>query len=182
MKKKKVIVTILVIVGLLAAAAFYLNYRNRTLSPPGEASLTNGDLKVSVTYSRPSVRGRLIFGEESQNALQPYGKYWRLGANESTEITFSRDVTFNGQAVKQGTYRMYAVPGRDSFQIGLNSELDKWGYSEPDYSLDVLKTSVPVTSNSPVEQHTISLVKAEDGVNVVIEWSDVKLEIPVRPS
>jgi hypothetical protein len=182
MKKKKVIITILVIVGLLAAAAFYLNYRNRTLSPDGSASATNGDLEVSISYSRPSVRGRLIFGEELENALQPYGKYWRLGANESTEIKFNRDVTFNGKAVKAGTYRMYAIPGSDNFEIGLNSEVGKWGYSEPDYSLDILKTNVPVIKNNQVEQHTITLVKQDNGVNVIIEWSDVKLDIPVRPS
>ncbi len=179
--KKKVIVTIVVIVALLAAAVAYLNYRNRTLSPPGSATLTNGDLTVSVDYSRPSVRGRLIFGEESENALLPYGKYWRLGANESTEIEFNRDVTFNGQAVKKGRYRMYAIPGRDSFEVGLNSELGKWGYSEPDYSLDVLKTKVPVEKNAPVEQHTISLENSDNGINVIVTWAAVKFSVPVRP-
>lgn len=179
--KKKVIVTIVVIVALLAAAVAYLNYRNRTLSPPGSTTLQNGDLTVSVNYSRPSVKGRLIFGEESENALLPYGKYWRLGANESTEIEFNKDVTFNGQAVKKGIYRMYAIPGKESFEIGLNSELGKWGYSEPDYSLDVLKTKVQVQKNAPVEQHTISLENADNGINVIVMWSDVKLSIPVRP-
>ena len=182
MKWKKVIVTLVVIVVLLAAAAAYLNYRNRTLSPAGSATLTNGDLTVDVTYSRPSARGRLIFGNESDNALQPYGKYWRLGANESTEIKFNKNVTFNGEAVKAGTYRMYAIPGSDQFQIGLNTELGKWGYSEPNYALDVLKTKVDVQKNAAVEQHTISLVPRDNGINVVVEWSDVKFEIPVRPA
>jgi hypothetical protein len=160
---------------------FYLNQRNRTLSPPGSESLTSGGLTVSVTYSRPSVRGRLIFGPEEQKALQPYGKYWRLGANESTEITINRDATFNGTPIKAGTYRMYAIPGPDSFEIALNSELGKWGAFEPDYSKDVMRTKVPTQKTaSPVEQYTISLAPEGDGINMVFEWSDTRFVIPLK--
>jgi hypothetical protein len=179
--KKKVLLSILVLVVILVAAGFFLNYRNRSLSPPGEVSLTSGDLQVSVEYSRPSVRGRLIFGKEEEEALLPYGKYWRLGANESTEITFSQDVTFNGEPVKKGTYRIYAFPGETSFEIGLNSELDKWGYSEPDYSQDVLRTKVPVEKTTEsVEQYTITMEKTEGGIDVIFAWSDRRFKIPVK--
>jgi hypothetical protein len=179
---KKILIGLIVLLVILGAAFVYLQYRNRTLSPPGSASLTNGSLTVSVDYSRPSVRGRLIFGTEDQNALQPYGKYWRLGANESTEITFSKDVLFNNEPVKAGIYRIYAVPGPDAFEIALNSELGKWGYNEPDYSLDVMKTKVPVVKlATPVEQFTITLRKSGDGIDAVFDWSDVRLTIPVRP-
>ena len=179
--KKKIIIGAVSFIVLLAIGFAYLNYRNRTLSPSGKAELTAGGLTVSIPYSRPSVRGRLIFGSEEQKALQPYGKYWRLGANESTEITVNKDVTFNGQPIKAGTYRMYAVPGADSFDIGLNSELGKWGAMEPDYALDVLHTKVPVEHvGTPVEQYTISLLEADGGINVVFEWSDVKFIVPVK--
>jgi hypothetical protein len=151
------------------------------LSPPGSESLTSGGVTVSVKYSRPSVRGRVIFGTEEQNALQPYGKYWRLGANESTEITFNRDVLFNGSPVKAGTYRMFAIPGPESFEIGLNSELDKWGAYEPDYTLDVLRTKVPKQRTStPVEQYTISLAPEGDGMNMIFEWSDTRFVVPIK--
>src|SRR3954469_7010827 len=118
--KKKIIIGVVALVALLAIAFAYLNYRNRTLSPPGNTELTVNGLTVSIPYSRPSVRGRLIFGTEEQQALQPYGKYWRLGANESTEITVNKDVLFNGQPVKAGTYKIYAIPGADEFDIVLN--------------------------------------------------------------
>jgi hypothetical protein len=181
MKRKKILISIAVVVLLIAAAMFYLNQRNRTLSPPGSESLTSGGLTVSVTYSRPSVRGRLIFGPEEQKALQPYGKYWRLGANESTEITINRDATFNGTPIKAGTYRMYAIPGPDSFEIALNSELGKWGAFEPDYSKDVMRTKVPTQKTaSPVEQYTISLAPEGDGINMVFEWSDTRFVIPLK--
>lgn len=180
--KKKIFIGLAVLVVVLGIGFAYLNYRNRTLSPAGNASLTANGLTVSIPYSRPSVRGRLIFGTEEQQALQPYGKYWRLGANESTEITVNNDVLFNGQPVQAGTYRMYAVPGPDEFDIALNSELGTWGAMEPDYSLDVLHTKVPVErTSSPVEQYTISLVEADGGINVVFEWSDTRFVVPVKP-
>jgi len=179
--KKKILIGALVLVVILAAAFAYLNHRNRTLSPSGRTALTVNGLTVSISYSRPSVRGRLIFGTEQQKALQPYGKYWRLGANESTEITVNKDILFNSQPVKGGTYRMYAIPGAESFEIVLNSGLGQWGAFEPDHSLDVLHTKVPVEHTStPVEQYTISTVEAGGGVNVTFEWSDVKFVVPIQ--
>lgn len=177
---KKILIGLAILIVVLAAAFLYLNNRNRTLSPPGSAALTNGELTVSITYSRPSVRGRVIFGTETEGALQPYGKYWRLGANESTEITFNKDVNFNGTPVKAGTYRMYAVPGAEEFEIGLNSELGKWGAFEPDYSLDVLHTNVPVQKTSSlVEQYTISLAPTDNGIDVIFEWANTRFVAPV---
>lgn len=179
---KKILIGVIALLLVLGAAILYLNYRNMTLSPPGSVSLTNAGLTVSLSYSRPSVRDRVIFGTEEQKALQPYGEYWRLGANEATEISISRDVLFNGKPLKAGTYRIYAVPGPERFQFVLNSELGKWGYSEPDYSKDVLKTSVPVEKlSTPVEQFTITLGRSGDKINTVFDWSDVRLTLVIEP-
>src|SRR5690606_27920399 len=108
--KKKLLIGLALLIVLLGPAFVYIINRNRTLSPPGSASLEADGLSVAVTYSRPSVRGRLIFGTKEQDALQPYGEYWRLGANESTEVTFNKDVLFNDTDLKAGTYRLYAMP------------------------------------------------------------------------
>lgn len=181
MKGKKILISIAVIIVLLLAAFWYLNHRNRTLSPPATETLTSGGLTVSVSYSRPSVRGRLIFGSEEQKALQPYGKYWRLGANESTEVTINRDVLFNGSPLKAGTYRMYAIPGSESFEIAVNNELGEWGAFEPDASKDVLRTKVPTQKTSaPVEQYTVSLAPEGEGINMIFEWSDTRFVIPLK--
>lgn len=177
---KKILIGIAVLIIMLGAAFLYLNHRNRTLSPPGQANMANGDLMVAVSYSRPSVRERVIFAD-NEEAVVPFGKYWRLGANEATEISFNRDVIFNDQKVKKGTYRMYAVPGSGEFQINLNSELGRWGYIEPDYSKDVAKTTVPVTRLSrPVEQFTISLENTTEGIDAVFEWADVRFVVPIK--
>ena len=179
--KKKIIIGVLAFIAVLAAAFAYLNYRNRNLSPPGSTQLTNGDLSISISYSRPSVRGRVVFGTKEQEALQPYGAYWRLGANESTEINFNRDVLFNNNPIKAGTYRVYAFPGSDAFEVGVNTELGKWGYMEPDYSKDILRTKIPVErASAPVEQFTINLLPVEGGINVSFEWADVKVVVPIK--
>ena len=120
------------------------------VSPPATVNYNEGGLEITIDYSQPSKNGRLIFGEESEGALQPYGKYWRLGANAATEISFNKDVTFGGKPVEAGTYRMYAVPGSNTFEITLNSETNVFfGAAEPDYDLDV------ITIESPLEKTSI---------------------------
>lgn len=182
MKSKKFWIGIGALAVFLVVVFFYLDYRNKSLSPSGTATLTSAGMTVTVNYSRPSVRGRVIFGDESQNALQPYGKYWRLGANESTEVTLTRDVKFNGQALKAGTYRLYAVPGPQTFEIGVNTELGNWGAWEPDYDKDILKTKVPVEKlSNPVEQYTITLAPEGNGINMIFEWADTRFIVPLMP-
>lgn len=180
---KKVLIGLGILVVLLGALFIYANHRNRTLSPPGTAELEVDGLQIAVSYSRPSVRGRVIFGTEEEKALQPYGTYWRLGANEATEITFSKNVTFNGVPLKAGTYSMYAIPGAETFKIGLNSETGNWGAWEPDYSKDVMVTEVPVTRPVvPVEQFTSRIEAGSDGGALLyFEWSNVQLIIPIGP-
>jgi hypothetical protein len=179
--KKKVLIGIGIFAVVLAVAFIYLNHRNRTLSPPGFVELDHNNLHVEIIYSRPSVRGRLIFGPEADGALQPYGSYWRLGANEATEMSVNQDVTFNGEPLKAGTYSLYAIPGADSFQIGVNSVVGTWGAMEPDYSKDVFVTEVPVTRLlTPVEQFTTRIEKGTDNdLLIYFEWSDVQLVVPV---
>lgn len=150
-------------------------------SPAAMAGFSDQGLDISVSYSQPSKKGRVIFGEESQGALQPHGKYWRLGANAPTEITFSKDVIFAGQPISAGTYRMYAVPGPTSFQISLNSEIGSLsGAGEPDYSKDVLKVDLPVSEDQTVKEvFTISFVKDESVINMDLVWDQTLVRIPI---
>lgn len=177
---KKIIIGLVAVGILLAGVVAYMNYQNYKKSPRGTAELTQGDLSVSVSYCRPSARGRLVFGTTEQGALQPHGAYWRLGANEATEITLSKDANFNGVPLKAGTYILYAVPNETGFTIYVNTDVGRWGYFEANHELDVLKTEV-VSENvsSPVEQYTISLAPAENGMNLVFEWADRKWAVPI---
>ena len=180
--KKKIFIGVGIFILILVVGFIYLNYLYKPLSPSGNVKYSKNDLTIKITYSQPSKKGRLIFGTKEDGALLPYGIYWRLGANKATEITIDRDVLFNGNEVAAGTYRMYAVPGRDEFEISLNSELGKSGHAEPDYSLDVLKTSVSVVkSKESVEQFAFRFEEEGSKVLVVFEWSDIKIKIPVEP-
>jgi hypothetical protein len=177
--KKKIFIGIGI---LLLAFAAYIGYSLLfPKSPKTSASYNEGDLSIMVTYSQPSKRGRLIFGEEASGALQPYGKYWRLGANAPTEITFNKSVTFAGSPISAGTYRMYAVPGAESFQISLNSGVgSSFGASEPDHALDVLNVNIPVTSLSAVtEKFVITFNKEESTINMDVTWDQVLLQVPI---
>ncbi len=176
---KKVLIGIGILAVVLVGLLTYVNNRNRTLSPSGSSALSNSSLSVSITYSRPSVRERLIFGTEDEGALQPYGIYWRLGANEATEITFNQDVIFAGEAISKGTYTLYAIPDENAFVIGVNSSLDRWGYSEPDYAEDVVRVTIPVEKSGHTEQFTMDLENSTAGIDLLILWSDVKLIVPI---
>lgn len=176
---RKIIFGVVVLLLGLAASIFYFGRYYRP-SRPGKAELTNGELTIKVSYSRPLVKGRLIFGTADQEALLPYGKYWRLGANEATEITFSHNVNFNGQPVEAGTYSIYAVPGEKTFDIALNREINKSGSPEPDYSQDVLHTEVPVQETEvSVEKFTIRLQPFDKSINLIIDWANFRLIVPV---
>lgn len=180
--KNKIIIGFGVVALVVIAVVLIVDFESTQESPKELASVANNDLNVSISYGRPSVRGRVVFGTAAEKALQPHGKYWRLGANDATEITFNKDVLFMGNPVKAGTYRVYAIPGEKAFEVGLNSETGKSGYDEPDYSKDVLKVSVPVEKpTAPVEQLTILLDQSGDGVVVVIQWASTQLQIQVDP-
>ncbi|MEQ6167508.1 DUF2911 domain-containing protein [Ekhidna sp. MALMAid0563] len=175
--KKKVLIGVGIVVVLIVAAVFYLNNRNRTLSPPGQAiGAMSGDT-VSVEYSRPSVRDRLIFGEEEEGALQPYGVYWRLGANEPTFLSVSYDFRFGDSEIDAGKYVIYAIPRKGEMELRLNSDLRLWGYTEPDYSQDLATEIERVNPSDHTEQFTIEAQPDSIGTRLVFSWDKYQWEL-----
>jgi hypothetical protein len=178
---KKILIGVGIFITIAALTLGYMMYRNKTMSPAGTADISANGLTVHVDYCRPSVRDRVIFGPEDSDAIQPWGVYWRLGANESTEFEVNQDVIVSGQLLKAGRYKIYAFPGEFDFEFGISTDLGKWGYAEPDYSKDVLRFRIPIEySQTITEQHTISLAGTKIGVNMVIEFEKVKLTIPIQ--
>ncbi len=174
----------LILLGILAAAilAVVAYQLLKPKSPKDVVNYSGNGIEVKVEYSRPYKKGRVIFGEVSDTPLLSYGQYWRLGANASTDITFSKNVTFGGKPVAAGTYRMYAVPGADSFEISLNSEPGiSAAHNEPDYSKDVVKVNIPVQSTGETEQLTISFNDSAQGINMDIKWDKILLTVPILP-
>ena len=179
MKKKIYIglgLAVIAIIGFAAYSAFF----SRRVSPTQTTEFSHEGLDVKVTYCRPSKKGRVIFGEENSGALLPYGKYWRLGANESTEISLSDDVIFGGKPVSAGTYRMYAVPGAQMWQVVLNSQLGTWGSETPDHSLDVLAVEVPTTqAPTDTEQFTINFGSIGQATTMDFVWGTTLVTVPI---
>jgi len=136
--------------------------------------------QIKIVYSRPLKKGRDIF---SETGLQPYGKVWRVGANEETEIKFYVPVTIGGKQLPAGTYGLFAIPGKDTFTIIINSNLDKWGlYYDTDKfaDKDIVRFQVPVkTLDNVVEAMAITFTPLPDGANMVIGWDKTAVEVPI---
>jgi len=183
MKLKTIILlTILGIVLIGGGFIAYLMLTTRSHSPAEKLEYTDGDVQLSADYCRPYKKERLIFGEESDGALLPFGKYWRTGANEATEVDINKEITINGEKLAAGRYRFYTVPGKDNWTIAFNNELSKWGYSEPDYNQDVLVFEVPSQKiGQVIEQFTISASKnGENSMELVLAWDQTQVKIPIH--
>lgn len=133
---------------------------------------------ITVEYSRPSMKGRRIFG-----GLEPWGETWRAGANSATKITFTTPVKLNGTAVPAGTYGLFALLGKDEWTVILNHVADQWGaylYNPKD---DVARLKVvPVALAEPVESFTIDFNDLRDEsatLNLVWEKTRVSLKLEV---
>ena len=142
---------------------------NQRKSPHDTVSTAN----VSVTYGRPYKKGREIFGK-----LEKFDNVWRLGADEATTITFKKDGKMAGEAIKAGTYTMFAIPDENKWTIILNAVANQWGAY--DYSKnkdkDVAKIKVPVNKlQKEIEQLTISFNAANA---MVIEWDKTQVIVP----
>jgi hypothetical protein len=168
-----------VVLFLLAiVASFSLEAQIETPAPSPASKLmqTVGLTEVMVDYSRPSMRGRAVFGE-----LVPYGKLWRTGANAYTKISFDTDVTISGQEVKSGTYSIFTKPGEKNWQVFFYTDTQGGGTPrEWDDAKVVAKATVPVyPMDMPVETFTITIddVKS-NGANIGIIWENVYVAIP----
>ncbi|MEX0663052.1 MAG: DUF2911 domain-containing protein [Balneolaceae bacterium] len=146
------------------------------VSPNAAVEQTIGLTEVAITYGRPSVNDRVIFGD-----LVPFGNPWRTGANESTVVTFSDDVLVEGESVEEGTYSLYSIPEEDGrWTIIINDKLS-WG-TEYDENEDVLRVEVDAEEAHFVEQMMIYFEDiSEDQGTLVIHWADTKAPVTIEP-
>ena len=135
-----------------------------------------GTPKIKVVYSRPQKKERVIFGE-----LQKYGELWRVGANESTEITFFTDATINGTTLKAGSYTLYGIPNEGEWELFFSSDLDGWGhysFKSEESTVASLKVATEKTS-ATVEALSIMFEAADNGANMIIGWDDTMVKVPI---
>tara|TARA_R100000951_G_scaffold114025_1_gene117361 strand:- start:140 stop:982 length:843 start_codon:yes stop_codon:yes gene_type:complete len=168
---------LLLSVTFLASYICFGQVKTPQLSPRATVQQTVGLTNFELDYSRPSVRGRKIFGE-----LLPYGEMWRTGANKNTTLSFDTDISFGGKEVKAGTYAVFAKINKDSWDIYLYSDTENWGTPEKWEEEKVVSSiSVPVKKGaSKVETFTISFNDiGTETFNLVFAWSNVQLTIAV---
>jgi len=123
------------------------------ISPNSKIEQTIGLTDITLEYSRPGKRGRELLG-----ALIPYGRIWRVGANESTNFGISNDVLINGDTLKAGVYALYAFPEKEEWKIVFHKDTSLWGDGRTSYdeNLDVLRViSQPYFEEEEVENFRI---------------------------
>lgn len=141
-----------------------------------EAELEANEPQVRVVYSRPQMKGRTIFGD-----LLKYGEMWRVGANETTEITFFKDVEINGTQIDAGRYGLFAKVNKDNWEFMIHTNPQSWGPPNHDPSANVLVYTAK-TEKTPetLEALSMTFVESGDSVHLVIGWENTMARIPIK--
>ena len=170
---KKIITT--VFAGLLAFAGTAQELP--VPSPLGEVGQKVGLTEVEIEYSRPSAKGRTIFGE-----LVKYGEMWRLGANMATKLEISTPVTIGGKELEKGEYSMQAIPAESGdWTIIINTDAGLRGLSGYDEKKDVVRFTAKAIDNSYTETFTIGFDKiTANSAVITIQWEKLKVEVPFK--
>lgn len=148
-------------------------------NPPASPRVSAEGKNIKIEYGQPSKKGRVLFGPEGGEALEKYGKVWRIGANMSTDITFSKDGKFGGKDVKAGTYSMFAIPTESNWTIILNSVPAQPGASQYEKNKDknVLEITVPKkTYKTSEEKMTFTVAKS----SLDFQWDNVGFSVPTK--
>ncbi len=165
-------------VDLNAIAAGWKNYEKAhglfSTSPIDTARATIGTATFEVVYSRPSKRGRKIFGGD----VVPYGQVWRTGANAATQLTTSSDISLGGTLVPAGKYTLFTIPGATGATLIVSRKTSEWG-TDYDQTSDLAR--LPLTMRkltTPVEKFTIAIAPRGGGGALRLSWDDREYSIP----
>lgn len=168
---------------LVLAASLVVRAQIQTPAPSPASKIEQviGLSKVTIDYSRPSARGRAVFGD-----LVPYGEVWRTGANASTDITFSDDVMLNGNNVPAGTYALYSIPNENEWTIIIYKNTELWGSGGYDQADDVVRfTAKAMKVSNKYETFTMAFSDLSDNksamLNIMWENTMVAFKVETNP-
>lgn len=167
----------LITMALLAAPVLAIAQKLPQPSPKGSIEQIVGLTTIKVEYSRPSVKGRVIFGD-----LVPYGEVWRTGANKCTTIEFDGEAMVEEQPVKAGKYSLFTIPSEDTWVVILNSNSELGSPDERKPEEDVLMAKVQRGKvGEPVETFTIGFEKVvKDGAELVLSWEHMRVAVRIH--
>lgn len=167
---------------LLVSSALFYNVSAQelklpALSPASKITQSFSTFDIEVSYSRPSMRGRKIFGD-----LVPFDHVWRTGANGATKLKFGENVMIAGQAVPAGEYAVYTIPGKENWEVIINKGTGNWGVSGYDKKDDVVRfMAKPSRLSTPVETFTIDIANITfNSCDIEMSWENTKIAIPVK--
>jgi hypothetical protein len=149
-------------------------------SPTQTLSQEFGMGKIDITYSRPGIKGRSVFGDGS--LLAPNGVVWRTGANAATKITFSHPVSVGGKTLAAGDYGLFTIPGKNEWTVILNTNSKGWGSFEYKEAEDVVRVNVkPETTSNFTESFTINVdnITAETAM-ICLKWANTMVCLPIQ--
>ncbi len=147
------------------------------LSPTAKITQDFSISSIEISYSRPSMRGRKIFGD-----VVPYGKVWRTGANAATKIKIGEDMEIGGQKIKAGEYAIYTIPNKDKWEVILNNGTGNWGSDGYSKSDDVARFSVKSTATEGICQtFTIDITDITfNTCKIEMSWEKTKIALMVE--
>lgn len=135
--------------------------------------------KIEIVYSRPSLKGRSVFG--TGTLLAPVGDVWRTGANGATKLTFSDPVNIGNKTIPAGSYGLFTIPGASEWTIIINTNSKGWGSFDYKEAEDVVRFKVaPETTGSTTETFTIGVddITAQTAT-IYLKWGKTKVKIPI---
>ena len=169
----------LILLTFICSLSLSVNAQIKSPQPSTSQTVTQtvGLTNIELSYSRPSMRERNIFGE-----LVPYGKMWRTGANKNTTITFDKDVTIGSKEVKAGTYAIFTKPNAQSWEVYFYSDTSNWGTPaawENEKVVASIKANV-VAMPMEVETFTISFdAITNDSATLGFRWDHTYVAVPI---
>ena len=169
----------LILLTFVCSLSLSVNAQIKSPQPSTSQTVTQtvGLTNIELSYSRPSMRERNIFGE-----LVPYGKMWRTGANKNTTITFDKDVIIGSKEVKAGTYAIFTKPNAQSWEVYFYSDTSNWGTPsawENDKVVASIKANV-VAMPMEVETFTISFdAITNDSATLGFRWDHTYVAVPI---
>jgi len=151
--------------------------KKNTLSPKDQASITLGGSKITIDYSRPSLRGRKAVG----GSLVPFNQVWRTGADEATKLTTPVDIQIGDLKVPAGSYALFTLPTEKGWTLIVNKTADQWGAFTYDKATDLGRVPMEMAKPaSTVEKFTIELKPAGDKkAKLVLMWENTEASVDV---